>query len=137
VLFILFPFISVISLACDIERVWGSLGFVGQMSRRQNTSESVRERLSLARLDCTARSFFVSKNWPRVIRDDEWFARNLISFAFDWFMDGNRITKFTITVQLANFRTCFFFFNWNYDNFYFLKNLDCSKKEMFLWNIWI
>jgi hypothetical protein len=136
VLFILFPFISVISLACDIERVWGSLGFVGQMSRRQNTSESVRERLSLARLDCTARSFFMSKNWPHVIRDDEWFARNLISFAFDWFMDGNRITKFTITVQLANFGTCFFF-NWNYDNFYFLKNLDCSKKEMFLWNIWI
>jgi hypothetical protein len=36
---ILFIFFCVIPLACDIERVWGSLGFVGQTSRRQNTSE--------------------------------------------------------------------------------------------------
>ena len=59
---ILFIFISVILLAYDIERVWGSLGFVGQTSRRQNTSESVRERLSLAGLDCSARSVFESEN---------------------------------------------------------------------------
>jgi len=36
---ILFIFLCVIPLACDVERVWGSLGFVGQTSRRQNTSE--------------------------------------------------------------------------------------------------
>jgi hypothetical protein len=62
VLFILFILISVIPLDCDIEKVWGSLGFVGQTSRRQNTSESVRERLSLAGLDCRARSVFGIKN---------------------------------------------------------------------------
>jgi hypothetical protein len=59
---ILFIFISVIPLACDVERVWGSLGFVGQTSRRQNTSESVRKRLSLAGLDCRTRSVFGMKN---------------------------------------------------------------------------
>jgi len=61
VLFILFPFSCVIPLACDNERVWGSLGFVGQTSRTQNTSESVRERLSLVGLDCRARSVFESE----------------------------------------------------------------------------
>jgi hypothetical protein len=59
--FILFLFSCVIPLACGIERVWGFLGFVGQTSRRQNTSESVRERLSLAGLDCRAMSVFESE----------------------------------------------------------------------------
>jgi hypothetical protein len=61
-LFILFIFISVIPLACDIERVWGSLRFVGQTSRRQNTSESARERLSPVGLDCRTMSVFEMKN---------------------------------------------------------------------------
>jgi len=58
---ILFIFLCVIPLACDIERVWGSFGFEGQTNRRQNTSESVKERLSLAGLDCHARSVFESE----------------------------------------------------------------------------
>jgi hypothetical protein len=64
VLFILFIFISVIPFACDIERVWGSLGFVGKTSRRQNTNELVRERLSLVGLDCRTRSVFWMKIDP-------------------------------------------------------------------------
>jgi hypothetical protein len=58
----MFIFFCVIPLACDVERVWGFLEFVGQTSRRQNTSESVRERLSLAGLGCRARSVARAKN---------------------------------------------------------------------------
>jgi hypothetical protein len=59
---IMFIFLCVILLACDVERVWGSLGFVGQTNYRQNTSESVKERLSLAGLDCHVRSVARAKN---------------------------------------------------------------------------
>ena len=58
----MFIFINVIPLACNIERVWGSLGFLGQTSRRQNTSELTKERLNLVRLDCCARFVFRMKN---------------------------------------------------------------------------
>ena len=50
-----------------------SLGFVGQTSRRQITSESVRERLSLAGLDCRARSVFGIKIDPVTHTTTKWY----------------------------------------------------------------